>query len=1530
MVRAIKKVLFPIFLTMSLLTSSLIPMAVAENDKMSGSLNVPGVINFKKSERPVLQAGGKYAADRLLVKLKKDDGMVNTMSVLSPSVTGMNRLFGITESPYVQSYGAAENLEKLEAAEWYLVSLKEGTELQYAMDEIYSHPDVLAVEADYEVSIDEPVSIEEQDPFEKEQYFLDFIDAYGAYEKLGEQVPGEGVVVAVLDTGIDASHPEFENRIQPGGKLITTDMNMETYEQEIVLGDDYTDRFGHGTHVAGIIAAEKNQKGVTGVAYGAKILPVKVMDDSGTGYDSTILAGIEYAVSAGADIINMSVGGLFATSSWTDICRFARDSGVFMVASAGNSGLPTASMGSSFYHDKAVPANEADVMAVMALHEYPTPRGDYMAYYSNWDSDPYEGTEYQIAAPGSDILSAYIGGRYSKMSGTSMAAPIVAGAAAVLAGRGLDSEEIWTRLLATADEIQGKTGDNKEVLDVRSLNLNNALTEKDIDPVVKADIYPQIRSEVIVDTEQGYGIDEISATLSAIVTTSDVCASSIVVDLHVYDDDISSIEVSGAGVKMVSAPDKIIKGRTESAVLAINDIPEDEFNTTIYIKYADSRGVVHKELQIPVRLPVIKASLPENIVWNSSGFYEFAPSIAEVKISDPNTLWVLPADLRLESGKTLKMSKDTTLYLGKDASIRVAGGRFEVNGTMQEPATIFAEDLVNIKKDSGYFSVKGGVIYSPNIKGANIIENSHISQFQTNYLWDDMDRYKLEADHIKNSGFLNLYGASVAAREFEGNLMDNCVGANLASDNIHNNTFKENLDIFPLNSFSDSNQCMIVITKDYDKESGFYDNCVIGPLKVYSDYKPAYDVPAKLAVINNVYYKKTGAKVYESFPTLTDVDDKVYCSIDSKNVSANAEKMAELLGVCPPFILTQRLEYGKFLAEELRCVYKVELVFSGLMDTSSEVYADSLLYNFLYNESRLKDGEVSWSDDGRMCTITLYDCIDTTTGIDFYEFAGFYPKGKPNMTLGYQSSFDVPVGVEWVFSINEMKIEDTLDGPKINWKAGQGGETFFVINRAEADGTKAQVFAEDASLISQSIMTDEYTYTDTAIESGKQYTYTVDGYIAQDGQMVLVSTGIADFIRTGGTASIAFGSINMNLKGRLGRDVSIVAETGFEADSLQFDIAHTQGIKISDIENKINTPGYIPMGISRIDDGLIRITIGAGEISGKMTTGTPIIEFTVSAGEDVPEGSISVQSVQAILNGEVLKVTNSAVCQLNVTERPKANIISRSLDEGGNTITVLEMSDGTRASVIKAAVSGALTADINAAGKSILALPLEGSSNIAAFTESGLACCKSLYEDGVLYVEVNGNTQLDIRDNTHTFVDVPKDYWAYDAISFVSSRELFKGVTPTHMDPYLYMSRGMLVTVLHRLEGFPLSDAPSEFYDVPEGIWFEDAVSWAAGEGIVLGTGECFEPNEAITREQLAVMIYRYAEKLGVTTWERKNLDTFSDAADVSDWANEALQWTVGVGLVEGRVGNVLDPEGDASRSDVAMIISRFVSEVLI
>ena len=1530
MVKSIRKIVFPVLLTVSLLTNSIIPMAGAEINRASDILSVSSVIDFNKSEKPILPDGGAYAKDRLLVKLKKDDGMASAMSVLSPSVTGMSRLFGITESPKVQSHSTSESLGNISAAEWYLVSLKEGTQLQRAMDEIYNHPSVLSVEPDYEVTIDDPVSIEEQDPFEKEQYFLNFIDAYGAYERLEDQVPGEGIVVAVLDTGIDESHPEFENSIQPGGKLITTVINAETYEQEIVLDDDYTDRFGHGTHVAGIIAAEKNQKGVTGVAYGAKILPVKVMDDSGTGYDSTILAGIEYAVSSGADIINMSVGGLFATSSWTDACKFARDSGVFMVASAGNSGLPTASMGSSFYHDQAVPANEADVMAVMALQEYPTPRGDCMANYSNWDSDPYKGAEYQIAAPGSDILSTYIGGRYSKMSGTSMAAPIVSGAAAVLAGQGLDCEEIWSRLLATADEVQGKTGDNREALDVRSVNLNSALTEKSIDPVVKASIYPQIRREVIVDTEQGYGIDAISGTLSAIVTTSDVCASDIIIELNAYDDDISGIEISGTGVKTVSVPDKVMKGRAENAVLSIEGIPEDKFSTTLYVKYVNSRGVIENGLQIPVSLPVIKASLPKDIVWNASGFYEFAPSVSQVKISDPNTLWVLPADLRLESGETLSMDKDTTLYLGKDASVKVAGGRFEVNGTLQEPSTIFAEELVNIKKDSGYLSIKGGVIYSPNIKGANIIENSQISQIQTNYIWDDMDRYKLNADHIKNSGLLDLYGASITVKEFEGNLVDNCVGASLTSENIHNNTFKENLDIFPLNSLSDSNQCMIIITKDYDNDSGFYDNCVIGPLKVYSDYKPAFDIPAKLAVIDNVYYKKTGAKVYESFPTLTDVDDKVYCSIDSENVSANAEKMSELLGNCPPFILTQRLDYGKFLSDELRCIYKIELIFSGAMDINSEVYANARLYNFLYNESRLKSGEISWSDDGKACTITLYDCIDTTTGIDFYEFAGFYPKGKPNMTLGYQSSFDVPVGVEWIFSLNEMEIEDTLDGAKINWTAGQGGETFFVINRVEADGTKTQIFAEDASLISQSIMTDEYTYTDTAIENGRQYTYTVDGYISQDGQMVLVSTGIADFIRADGIASIAFGSINMNLKGRLGRDVSIVAEKGFEADSLQFDIAHTKGIKISDIENKINTPGYIPMGVSRIDDGLIRVTIGAGEISGKITTGTPIIEFTVSAGEDVPVGSISVQSVQAVLNGEILQVTNSAVCQLNVTERPKANIISQSLDEMGNTITLLEMSDGTRASMIKAAEGGTLTADIDAAGKSIMALPLEGSSNIAAFRESGSACCKSLYENGVLYVEVDGDTQLDIRDNTHIFADVPLDYWAYDAISFVSSRELFKGVTPTHMDPYLYMSRGMLVTVLHRLEGLPLSETPAAFYDIPEGIWFEDAVSWAASESIVLGTGECFEPNEAITREQLAVMIYRYAEKLGVTSWERKNLETFSDSSDVSDWAREALEWTVGVGLVKGRVGNVLDPGGDASRSDVAMIISRFVSEVLI
>lgn len=192
-------------------------------------------------------------------------------------------------------------------------------------------------------------------------------------------------------------------------------------------------------------------------------------------------------------------------------------------------------------------------------------------------------------------------------------------------------------------------------------------------------------------------------------------------------------------------------------------------------------------------------------------------------------------------------------------------------------------------------------------------------------------------------------------------------------------------------------------------------------------------------------------------------------------------------------------------------------------------------------------------------------------------------------------------------------------------------------------------------------------------------------------------------------------------------------------------------------------------------------------------------------------------------------------------------------------------------------------------------------------------------------VPLGSSAKLRFEERGVTFGDMPAGNWAADAVAFVSSRGLFQGTSQTSFSPSMPVSRSMLVTALYRLENEPGTDA-SSFHDVPVGTWYSQAAAWAGEKGIVTGTGAGFDPEGEITRESLAVMLYRFAGKLSVDSLEAQSGKSFADLADVSDWANEAIAWAVGAGIFSGKSGGRLDPAGTATRGEVAVMLMRFVS----
>ena len=177
------------------------------------------------------------------------------------------------------------------------------------------------------------------------------------------------------------------------------------------------------------------------------------------------------------------------------------------------------------------------------------------------------------------------------------------------------------------------------------------------------------------------------------------------------------------------------------------------------------------------------------------------------------------------------------------------------------------------------------------------------------------------------------------------------------------------------------------------------------------------------------------------------------------------------------------------------------------------------------------------------------------------------------------------------------------------------------------------------------------------------------------------------------------------------------------------------------------------------------------------------------------------------------------------------------------------------------------------------------------------------------------------------FTDVSTDDWFTDVVRYVYDKGLMTGTSDTEFSPNLTTTRGMIVSILNRLEGGPTAEAAG-FTDVADGDWYAEAVNWAASEGIVNGFEDnTFRPNDPITREQLAAMLMNYAAWKGEDVSARADLSGYNDAASVSSWAAETVQWAVAEGLISGMPGNLLEPQGSATRAQVAAILERFLEQ---
>jgi subtilisin len=357
------------------------------------------IITFDKEYRPAVRAAVKWLGGTVVREFKVIDAVVADLPshVKDASLYSIEGVRNVSEDTYqrwIEAAPASMQSVPLPALDQALRSMRENSP-----------------------ALPEPKA-DAADPAAKElPWGVARVNAAAAWD----YTAGQGVKVAVIDTGVDYTHPDLAPNYKGGYNAV--DPAAQPMDDQ-----------GHGTHVAGTIAAVRDNKGVAGVAPSADLYAVKVLDKNGSGQYSWIVAGIEWAIEHRMDVINMSLGGGSGTEALRQVMIKAEEAGVTVVCAAGNDSGPV-----------NYPAKYPQAIAVSASDS-----GDKIASFSS------RGAEIAVIAPGVAINSARKGGGYTTMSGTSMACPHAAGLAVIAVGAGAKGPaEVRAALTGASSKLPG-------------------------------------------------------------------------------------------------------------------------------------------------------------------------------------------------------------------------------------------------------------------------------------------------------------------------------------------------------------------------------------------------------------------------------------------------------------------------------------------------------------------------------------------------------------------------------------------------------------------------------------------------------------------------------------------------------------------------------------------------------------------------------------------------------------------------------------------------------------------------------------------------------------------------------------------------------------------------------------------------------------------------------------------------------------------------------------------------------------------
>ena len=610
--------------------------------------------------------------------------------------------------------------------------------------------------------------------------------------------------------------------------------------------------------------------------------------------------------------------------------------------------------------------------------------------------------------------------------------------------------------------------------------------------------------------------------------------------------------------------------------------------------------------------------------------------------------------------------------------------------------------------------------------------------------------------------------------------------------------------------------------------------------------------------------------------------------------------------------------------------YNPQYGYTGYTISQTPVAEDGTVEFFFYQDTSMYMDYYTWftdTDGNRLDTFTVQAGTDFTLGMDGYMYA--YGGGlKPEDRVTHGAALD-PEDIQ-ICTVGEDGTLTPVEG-KVIGENGQVTLSFaaagsYVLSAMGNEFTN--IFSPwlpvTVTAAPKSSNADVSSVTVAGVEAtaGENNTYTVTlpyGTDVTAGSFVIVTSD------SGATVGALTNEGNV-------WTFTVTAEDGVTSKAYTVTVSFTEAPKSNDAgvssvtvagveatagENNTYTV-TLPYGTDVTAGSFVIVTSDSGATVGALTNEGNVWTFTVTAEDGVTSKAYTVT--------------------VSFTEAPKSN------DAGVSSITVA----GFKA-VAGANNSYTVTVPYGTVVKtgSFVIVTRHPRATVSALTNTrNIWSFTVTAEDGVttaVYTVTVNTAALPEPitpgvDNKKPaskpevklpFTDVSTSDWFYDDVAFVYENGLFSGTDSRSFSPNASMTRAMLVTVLYRLEGEPTVTGRSSFTDVRSGAYYEKSVIWAAANGIVTGTDSTsFSPDAKVTREQLAAILYRYAQYRKLDTDASAKLNSFTDADSVSAYASEALGWAVSEGLINGASGKLM-PKGDATRAQVAAILHRFVKNVL-